>query len=304
MGLHLAVPDFATLSRCSNDLNIRQNPNRFNAALTPMVDSAGLTTHGVDGWDTKKLGARKPRKKWRKLHLAFNRDTGDIVDSDLTTQRVADETAPPLSVAETHAEGGRFLADGAYDGEGVSDCLAAKFGHEVEIILPPPKNTILGENLQGSQHIGNTAAHGRMKWQKQAGHNQGSFGEAQIGRWKDITGGALQDRKIDNQITETRVAARDLNRICALGRAYSVARIVGVMSQLPISLDRSVSCGATLNQGQLEGFAVFPDRRPMCVGCLGKRGQDAQSHGRIGRSRPVPSTAPENPCARLCNRHY
>lgn len=219
MSLDLAVPDFSTLSRRSNGLNIHQNAKRSEGAITLIVDSTGLKMHGGNGWDTEKHGTRKPRKTWRKLHLAFDPDTGDIVGSELTTERVGDETALPDLIAEIDAEVGRFLADGAYDGHGVSACLAAKFGHEIEIIVPPPKNAILGDNLQRNRHIDDIAEHGRMKWQKQAGYNQRSLVEAQIGRWKEVIGGTLQARKLDNQITETRVAAKALNRMNALGRA-------------------------------------------------------------------------------------
>jgi hypothetical protein len=58
-----------------------------------------------------------------------------------------------------------------------------------------------------------------MSWQKKKGYNQRLLIEAQIGRWKTIIGGSLQARKIDNQITETQVAAKALNRMTALGKA-------------------------------------------------------------------------------------
>jgi hypothetical protein len=58
-----------------------------------------------------------------------------------------------------------------------------------------------------------------MSWQKKKGYNQRLLIEAQIGRWKTIIGGSLQARKIDNQITETHVAAKALNRMTALGKA-------------------------------------------------------------------------------------
>ncbi len=163
--------------------------------------------------------AQNWRKIWRKLHLAFNPDTGDIVGSKLTTEHVGDETALPDLVGEIDADVDRFLADGAYDGEGVSACLTARFGHEIEIIVPPPKNAVNGDNSQRNRHIDHIAEHGRMNWQKEKGYNQRSRIEAQIGRWKTIIGGSLQARKLDNQITETRVAAKALNRMTTLGKA-------------------------------------------------------------------------------------
>ena len=219
MNLDIPVPDFSTLSRRSTGLKIRQHPRCSDDPITLIVDSTGLKMHGGNGWNTEKHGSKKRCKTWRKLHLAFNPDTGDIIGSELTTEHVGDETALPDLIGGIDADVDRFLADGAYDGKGVSACLMANFGHEIEIIVPPPKNAVFGDNSQRNRHIAHIARVGRMSWQKEKGYNQRSLIEAQIGRWKATIGGSLQARKIDNQITETRVAGKALNRMTALGKA-------------------------------------------------------------------------------------
>ena len=219
MNLNLPVPDFSTLSHRSTGLKIQHRPSRSDGPITLIVDSTGLKMHGGNGWNAEKHGTTRPRKTWRKLHLAFNPDTGDIVGSELTTEHVGDETALPDLVGEIDADVDRFVADGAYDGEGVSAYLTARFGCEIEIIVPPPKNAVNGDNSQRNRHIDQIAEHGRMNWQREKGYNQRSQIEAQIGRWKTIIGGSLQARKLDNQITETRVAAKAMNRMTALGKA-------------------------------------------------------------------------------------
>ncbi len=203
MNLDLRVPDFSTLSRRSAGLKIQYHPRRFDGPITLIVVSTGLRVHSGNGWNAEKHGTTKPRKTWRKLHLAFNPDTGDIVRSELTTEHGGD----------------RFLADGAYDGEGVSACLTARSGREIEIIVPPPKSAVNGNNAQRNRHISHIAEHGRMNWQKEKSYNQRSQIKAQIGRWKTIIGGSLQARKRDNQITETRFAAKTMNRMTVLGKA-------------------------------------------------------------------------------------
>lgn len=219
MNLDIPVPDFSTLSRRSAGLKIPHHPRCSERPITLIVDSTGLKVHGGNGWNAEKHGAKKPRKTWRKLHLAFDPDTGDIVGSILTTEHVSDETALPDLVGEIDADVDRFLADGAYGGHGVSAYLTAKFGHDIEIIIPPPKNAVFGDNPQRNRHIIHIAQQGRMSWQKEKGYNQRSLIEAQIGRWKTTIGGSLQARKIDNQKTETRVTAKALNRMTALGKA-------------------------------------------------------------------------------------
>ncbi|MDA8586073.1 IS5 family transposase [Rhodobacteraceae bacterium] len=200
-------------------MKVAQNRRASNKPVTLIVDSTGLKMHGGNDWCTEKHGGNKPHKTWRKLHIALDPVTGDILSEELTTEHVGDETALPDLLTNIDADVGRFLADGAYDGQGVVDCLADKFGPEIEIIVPPPKNAVHGANVQRNQHIDAIAEHGRMKWQTEAGYNQRSQVEAQIGRWKQVIGDCLQVRDFYNQIVEARIASKALNRMTALGRA-------------------------------------------------------------------------------------
>lgn len=57
-----------------------------------------------------------------------------------------------------------------------------------------------------------------MGWQKATGYNQRSRVEAQIGRWKAVIGNRLKARKLENQVTEVKIATKILNRMTELGR--------------------------------------------------------------------------------------
>ncbi|MFA3919874.1 IS5 family transposase [Ruegeria hyattellae] len=219
MGLDLVVPDYSTLSRRGKESLIAQNRRASDKPITLIVDSTGLNIHGDCGWQEEKHGTIKARKTWRKLHIALDPETGDIAAAELTTEHVGDETALPDLLAEIDADVGQFLADGAYDGQGVADHLIAKFGTEVEITIPPPTNAVHGANEQRNQHIDTITKHGRMNWQIETGYNQRSQVEAQIGRWKQVIGDRLEARDFDNQIAEAQIASKALNRMTSLGRA-------------------------------------------------------------------------------------
>ena len=49
-----------------------------------MIDSTGLKVFGAADWLHEKHGG-KPRRSWRKLHLAVDPDSGEILASELTT---------------------------------------------------------------------------------------------------------------------------------------------------------------------------------------------------------------------------
>lgn len=219
MGMDIVVPDFSTLSRRGKGLKITQNRSVSDKSITLIVDSTGLKVHGGNGWHEEKHGTRKTRKTWRKLHIGLDPETGDVVASKVTTEHVGDETALPELLTDMGADVNRFLADGAYDGQGVANYLIGKFGRGVDVIIPPPKNAVHGENAQRNHHIDAIAQHGRMSWQTKTGYNERSRIEAQIGRWKQVIGDRLQARDFANQIAEVKIASKALNRMTGLGRA-------------------------------------------------------------------------------------
>ncbi|WP_249364590.1 transposase [Pseudoalteromonas rubra] len=54
-----------------------------------MVDSTGLKVYGNGEWHARKHGANK-RRTWRKLHLAIDANTHQIVGAELSTISVTD----------------------------------------------------------------------------------------------------------------------------------------------------------------------------------------------------------------------
>ena len=78
-----------------------------------MIDSTGLRIHVGN--------ARKPPKQraWRKLHIAVDRETGNIVASELTASRARDATRVPALLTQIQAPLVSVAADSAYDKEAV-----------------------------------------------------------------------------------------------------------------------------------------------------------------------------------------
>lgn len=219
MGLELPVPDFSTLSRRAIGLSVSDAGPKSKDPITLIVDSTGLKIHRGSGWQETKHGTGKTRKSWRKLHIGYDPDGGEIVASLLTTEHVGDQTAIAELIAGIESPVSRFLADGAYDGTGVLDRLEQEFGPEVEIIIPPPKTAVFGLTDKRDAHIEHIAAHGRMAWQSETGYNTRALVEAQIGRRKTVIGPGLSARDMSRQTTENKIATKSLNRMTTLGRA-------------------------------------------------------------------------------------
>jgi len=212
MDLGLPVPDFSTLSRRGRSLDIAEDPQLSDGPITLIVDSTGLQVHSGRAWMQQKHGIKKARKTWRKLHIGFDPDSGQIVTSTLTTEHVDDEAALPELCATRHPVN-RFLGDGAYDGAPSEAVIREAFGSDVEIVIPPPCDAIRGDSPMRNAHIAQIANHGRIAWQKTTGYTERSRVEAQIGRYKSVIGRRLHSRNLEAQQTETAIGVKSLNRM-------------------------------------------------------------------------------------------
>jgi IS5 family transposase len=114
LSLDLSVPDFSTLSRRAQSLELPAQPRANGGVIQLLVDSSGLKLGGPGEWLVEKHGTKK-RRSWRKLHIGFDAVSGRIVASILTDRDVddalqieplLDQIAEPVEV---------FLGDGGYD---------------------------------------------------------------------------------------------------------------------------------------------------------------------------------------------
>ncbi len=110
----LPIPDHTTLSRRLRKLGeIRLRRLATDRPIHILIDSTGLRIH---------VGhLRKPprNRAWRKLHLAVDADTGEIVASDLTARRTHDCTQIPVLLEQIADPVASVSADGAYDTKAV-----------------------------------------------------------------------------------------------------------------------------------------------------------------------------------------
>ena len=71
LGLDLPVPDHTTFSRRSADLGVATALKKTSGPVHVVIDSTGLKVFGAGDWLHEKHGG-KPRRTWRKLHLAVD----------------------------------------------------------------------------------------------------------------------------------------------------------------------------------------------------------------------------------------
>jgi hypothetical protein len=119
--LEIPIPDQPTLSRRLKKLGeIRYRRLATDRPIHLLIDSTGLRVH---------VGhLRKPPKQraWRKLHLAVDAGTGEIVASDLTSRRTRDSARVRTLVGQIEYRLVSVSADGAYDTKRVYEAAQEK----------------------------------------------------------------------------------------------------------------------------------------------------------------------------------
>src|SRR3954453_16752243 len=157
LGLELNVPDHTTLNRRSRSFAGRQPRVIPHGPLHLLIDSTGLKLFGQGEWKEEKHG--RARRAWRKLHLAFDADTGESVASILTGNEANDAGQVPDLLGQVEGEITSLTADGAYDGEPVYQAIAARqLGQPPTVVIPPRSSAVPGDQAgrpptQRDRHI-------------------------------------------------------------------------------------------------------------------------------------------------------
>jgi len=101
MDIPLRCPDYTSVSRRAKSVNVSfKTPTRGEIAHL-VIDSSGLKVFGGGEWKVKKHGKER-RRIWRKLHLAVDSKTREIICADLSLNNVTDSEALPGLIRQTH----------------------------------------------------------------------------------------------------------------------------------------------------------------------------------------------------------
>src|SRR5690349_18684826 len=154
-----------------------------------VIDSTGLKVVGAGEWRHEKHGG-KPRRSWRKLHLAIDPDSGEILASELTTPDDGDASLVGPLLDPIDGPISAVFADGAYDGEPVYRSVAAHTP-DAAVIIPPrstavPSDTAETAPTQRDRHIEMIEERGRLGWQRAVNYGKRSL--AEVARHSQVVG--------------------------------------------------------------------------------------------------------------------
>jgi hypothetical protein len=222
-GLHdKRVPDFTTFCNRAKELKIAFRLAALEGQkLNILVDSTGLKIYGEGEWKMRTHG-KSQRRTWRKLHLAVDEASQQIVAVDLTHNDVGDQEHLPtiLNKVPKGLNISRVTADGIYDTWG---CYDAANDRGAETIVPPRKNAVDPPDKTGRKNhprghaIRECEDLGREEWKKKNGYRRRSLAETAMYRYKTSFGERMFSREFKRQKTEASIKVKTLN----LFRSYA-----------------------------------------------------------------------------------
>ena len=215
LDLDLPIPDHTTLSgRLKRLGEIRFRRLATDRPIHLLIDSTGLRIRAGH--------LREPprHRAWRKLHLAVDADTGEIVASDLTTRRTHDCARVPALLAQIDAPVASVSADGAYDKNAVYEAAYTRGASRV--LIPPGRNAKLRSNpstalKERNRNIRSIRELGRREWHTYSGYSKRSRVENAVFRYKTIIGRGMKSRTLDGHRVEVQIACGILNTMTLLG---------------------------------------------------------------------------------------
>ena len=214
----LPIPDHTTLSRRLQKLGeIRFRRLATGRPIHLLIDSTGLRIH------VGHLREPPRRRAWRKLHLAVDGGTGEIVASDLTGRRTRDSARVTTLLGQLDGRVASVSADGAYDTKRVYEAAQAKGeGRAVRVLIPPGRNAQLNPRpsaalRERNRNIRSIRELGRRRWPKHSGYSKRAMVENAIYRYKTIIARGMRSRTLEGQRVEVQLACGILNTMTRLG---------------------------------------------------------------------------------------
>ncbi|EJE8676207.1 IS5 family transposase [Vibrio parahaemolyticus] len=207
---------YTCISRRAKEVEVSFKTKTRGAIQHLAIDATGLKVYGEGEWKVKKHGTDGKHRVWRKLHIAVDTSTHEIVAAELSLSNVTDAEVLPNLLKQTRRKIIEISGDGAYDTRNCHDAIRSK---RAIPLIPPregaafweqghPRNLAVGcQKIYGSNN----------KWKKRYGYHKRSLSETAMYRVKQLLGGKLSLRNYNAQVGETYAMIKALNKLTGLG---------------------------------------------------------------------------------------
>ena len=167
------------------------------------------------------------RRTWRKLHLAVDESTGEILSSIVTDNSCHDSEMLGGLLDEITGTISQVDAAGAYDKGHCYDFIDER---GAVAGIPPQRNAKIWfhgnrkmPRHQRDENLRKIRLVGRAKWKRLINYHRRSIAETTMFRFKTAFGSTVSSRKMSRQVNELKVQCLVLNRMVQVAKPESYA---------------------------------------------------------------------------------
>ena len=162
----------------------------------------------------RKHGKEK-RRIWRKLHLAVDTHTHEVVSAVMSLVNVADNEALPTLLNPLRRKIAQVSADGAYDTKACHELLRHK---GCKATIPPRSNAGYWEDGHPRNDAVKALKNNQLaQWKKDNDYHQRSLSETAMYRYKQLISPKLSLRDYNAQVGEALAGVKAMNKVLGLG---------------------------------------------------------------------------------------
>jgi hypothetical protein len=221
------VPSYTQLCRRMKTLSLPEALLHKKHVTDIVIDPTGLKIYGAGEWRNKKYGGRR---RWKKLHLAMEPESGKLILAEITNEYTHDTHYLEKALQRANRRDGKVLFDGIADSK---RCYEMAQKYNKRLLTPPKTGAVLRKESgyekrnDAIQIITGLGGDKQAKsiWSKLVGYNKRVIVESMISRWKRLFGGGLKSHCDKRRKIEVTLKARMINAMidCRLPDSFSHA---------------------------------------------------------------------------------
>jgi hypothetical protein len=233
----LSIPDYTTISRRAAKIEISLRNKRLIKAnkegIVVAIDSTGFSLYTLKEWNRIKNDKRRLEKteRWRKLHVAIDVSTGEILASKYTKSTANDGPELPGLLNSIEEKVSAVCGDMAYDTVNCREAIQLK---KAQQLIPPIRAAslastdrrkkkyrhILQERDEAINYIKYNTINGnkslaRKSWKEKVGYHARSLVETTMWQIKSHCSDYLRNKREDTRETQARIKCKIVNLVIA-----------------------------------------------------------------------------------------
>lgn len=229
--LSIPTPDYSTLCRRAKTLPVDLGIKSNGTPRHILIDSTGVQVMGEGEWKRLKHGESRCQV-WKKLHIALDANTLDIVAMDVTDSVRLDCNYLPGLINQIEGPIEQITGDGAYDKQ---NCYESAYQRGAKPVFPPQHNAAIQRNkikkepaLMPRDELIirlNSAPDKKEElriWKQENNYHRRSLVETNMSRLNSIFSDQMSARTPENQFTDLAIRCRIINKMNKLGLPQSV----------------------------------------------------------------------------------